>query len=421
MFVFATVISLLLVASAFIHFVTAFYFRTIVMLRPEESSPENDYGLATIILSVRGCDPGLKKALIRLLDQDYQNYEIHLVVDHRKDNAWQVVQEVKEEFDHDRRLTIHEMKKPLKTCGLKCSSLVQALDHVHPNSKYLVLVDADVTPHTSWLSQLLAPLSDKKIGVVTGNQWFEPQHNNIGSMVRSLWYAGALVPTAIYSNPWAGSFAMRMEDVRRAKLAKIWKKSIVDDGPIREAIKPLGLRIHFSPSLIMINRDRCTLGFVGRYVARTLTWSKMYEPTFLNTIFHCVATVGLLLLSFVFLTFTAIDGNWPAAWTIVAGLLGACVFNFFSYTIVRSAVSTSSNLENRELDSIGIWKGMQLFALSPVAYAIYGYACLQAALCQKIQWRQITYELKGKSNVKMLRYRPWVAKDAEEEQAKISI
>ena len=120
MFAISIAISILLAVSAVIHFVIAFYFRTIVMLQPEESVPENSEGLASIILAVRGCDPGLRNTLIKLLDQDYQNYEIHLVVDHPKDSAWDIVQSVKSEFDIHRRLSVHQMGKPLKTCGLKC-------------------------------------------------------------------------------------------------------------------------------------------------------------------------------------------------------------------------------------------------------------------------------------------------------------
>ncbi len=418
----AFVISILLFLSAAIHFVIACYFRTMVMLRPDETVPENSNDLASIVLAVRGCDPGLRHTLIRLLDQDHENYEIHLVVDHPKDSAWEIVRSVKSEFDVDRRLSIHAMGKPLKTCGLKCSALLQGLDNIHPDSKYLVLIDADVMPHRSWLRELIAPLNDKRIGVVTGNQWFEPIDGNIGSLVRSLWHAGSLVPTAIYSNPWAGSCAMRTEDVYRSKLPKIWRKSIVDDGPIRQAINPLGLAIHFCPSLVMVNREKCTLDFVRKYVSRTLTWSKMYEPTFLNTVMHCVATVGLLTAATVMAIVAVSIGVWKAAAILGIGLLAASIANVVSYCVVRNAITITSNLEGQEIGKLSPGRTIKLIFLSPVTYLIYGFSCLQAAVRQKIQWRQITYELRGKSSVKMLRYRPWTADETQKsETSEISI
>ncbi len=160
MLITTVIISTLLICAAFAHFIIAVYFRTSVILQAQPSNPQDETGLASIILSVRGYDPGLKQALIQLLDQDYENYEVHLVVDHRRDSAWEMVHEVKEQYDEHRRLTIHEMKRPLKTCGLKCSSLLQGLENIHPNTKFFVLMDSDVTPHRAWLSQLIAPLSD---------------------------------------------------------------------------------------------------------------------------------------------------------------------------------------------------------------------------------------------------------------------
>ena len=249
--------------------------------------------LASIVLSVRGCDPTLRHSLIGLLDQDYENYEIHVVVDNRVDTAWKVVHEIKEEFDLDHRLTIHEMREPLETCGLKCSALIQALDAIHEDSTYLVLLDADVKPHRTWLSSCIRPLqADAGIGVVTGNQWFEPLGESTGTLIRSLWNAGAIVPTAMYANPWAGTCAMRVDDVHRSGLDLLWRKSVVDDGPIRDAMTPLGLRVHFEPSLIMINREHCSTEYVGRYISRMLTWSKLYEKTFINTVVHAAISNG---------------------------------------------------------------------------------------------------------------------------------
>ena len=414
MFFTSCIVAVLSVGAAIAHMLCAVYFRTKVILQPAKSHADGN-GLASILMSIRGADPSIEESLIQLLNQDYADYEIHLVVDHRRDAAWNLVHEIKEAFDHDCRLNIHEMKKPLKTCGLKCSALLEGLSEIHPNTKYLVLIDADVVPHESWLSQLIAPLSDKTIGVVTGNQWFEPVGSNPGSLLRSLWNAGALVPTAIYGNPWAGTFAMRMRDFRRAKLRKIWRKSIVDDGPIRQALLPLGLKIYFNPALIMINRERCDLSYVQRYISRMLTWSRMYEPTFLNTLLHCVFIMSVLVASAILLVASVGTGDFASLSTVAIGLGLTSLLNTVSYVIVRSGVSVSSNLGLQPLPELRITRFIKLTVLTPIACMIYGVSCLQAAYRQNIQWRQITYELRGKSGVKMTRYRPWVGDQDQEE------
>ena len=416
MFFIACIIAALSVCAAFAHLLFAVYFRTKVILQPAKSHADGN-GLASILMSIRGADPSIEESLIQLLNQDYGDYEVHLVVDHRRDAAWDLVHNIKENFDHACRLTIHEMKKPLKTCGLKCSALLEGLDQIHPNTKYLVLIDADVVPHESWLSQLIAPLSDKSIGVVTGNQWFEPTGSNVGSLLRSLWNAGALVPTAIYGNPWAGTFAMRMKDFRRAKLKKIWRKSIVDDGPIRQALQPLGLKIYFNPALIMVNREQCDLNYVQRYISRMLTWSRMYEPTFLNTLLHCVFIMFVLVASVLLIIASLSLSDYSSFFAIAAGLVLTSVINTVSYVIVRNGVSASSNLGLQPLPEMRVFRFIKLTLLTPVACLIYGVSCLQAAYRQKIQWRQITYELRGKSGVKMTRYRPWVGDQQQDDRS----
>ena len=415
-FFFACIIAVCSICAATAHLLCAVYFRTKVILQPAKSHADGT-GLASILMSVRGADPSLRDSLSQLLNQDYDDYEIHLVVDHRRDAAWDLVHEIKEELDHDCRLTIHEMKKPLKTCGLKCSALLEGLEEIHPNTKYMVLIDADVVPHESWLSQLIAPLSDQSIGVVTGNQWFEPDGTEVGSLLRSLWNAGALVPTAIYCNPWAGTFAMRMQDVHKARLPKIWRKSIVDDGPIRKALQPLGLQIYFNPSLIMVNREKCDLRYVQRYVSRMLTWSRMYEPTFLNTLLHCLFTMAVLAATAILTAAAIFFGNFAALYMVLAGIAVTSLLNTVSYVVVRNGVSASANQGLQPLPDMNLGRFTKLTLLTAVACLIYGFSCLQAAYRQKIQWRQITYELKGKSKVKMTRYRPWVGEKSPDENA----
>ena len=419
--IYAAIIATLVVGASLSHLVIACYFRTKMALHVPKTPAEGDMGLASVMLSIRGCDPGLKQTLIQLLDQDYNNYEVHLIIDDKSDAAWSLVHQIKSEFDIDNRFRIQEMRKPLKTCGLKCSALLQGLNQVNSDSRFLVLIDADVTPHSSWLGDLIAPLSDKKIGVVTGNQWYEPENPTAGSVLRSLWNAGSLVPTAILSNPWAGSFAMRMEDVRRAKLQKVWRKSIVDDGPIRRALQPLGLSIYFSPSLIMVNRDRCTFSYVNRYVSRMLTWSRIYETTFINTVFHAIITFGLLLAALgVFMT-SLVSQDWTSALVIGSGVLSGIFLTSISYFVVRNAVAQCISMRGETLQRLSISRVFRFMVLTPAAQFIYCVSCFRAALTRQIQWRQITYQLKGKSSVKMVRYRPWIATEPEQVQSEVSL
>lgn len=380
-----------------------------------------DQKLASVIVSVRGCDPSLRTSLSALLNQDYREYDVHVVVDHRGDCAWNVVQEIKEQADPNFRLTIHEMRTPANTCGLKCNALIQALENLDPKTRYLVLMDADVTPHKTWLQEVTAPLMDSTIGVVTGNQWFEPRQNaSTGSLLRSIWNAGAIVPTAIFNNPWAGTFAMRMEDVERAKLADVWKRSVVDDGPIRRVLKPLGLKIRFQPSLIMVNREECTFDYVNTYVTRMLTWSKLYEKTFVNTVVHAMFANGLLFAAMIVALFTVASMTIVPAMIAAGSIFAMSAISTLGYAVVRAGVNHAVRLRGEELPSLTTGKLTKLSLLLPITVVIYGVSCFRAIVSRQVKWREITYEVKSRSHVRMLQYTPMLA-EPEQTPSKVSI
>ena len=274
----AIVVGLVLVGAATVQWVIAIVFGR--RFRQSESSPidADAQEKAAVIMSVRGCDPSLRDSLLGVLNQVYGDYSVHVVVDHQTDQAWDFVHHLRSDHDPNNILTIHELRDPLETCSLKCHAIVQALENVSEDTKIIAFLDADVTPHPKWLSELTGPFRDPTVGAVTGNQWFEPDSfASIGSLARSAWNAGSMVLTIIFRNPWAGSFAMRAEDVRRSGLVDTWKRSVVDDGPIRQAVNGLGLKIQFVPSMIMINREPCSFSYVNRWVTRMLTWSRLYE------------------------------------------------------------------------------------------------------------------------------------------------
>ncbi len=402
----ATVISAgLLLGLAVLHALSAKYF-TVHIVNGKRPINEKYKPRATVILTIRGCDPSLERNLANLLQQDYENYDVIAVVDHRIDAAWSVLHHVKSEFDTENKLTIIELCEPLESCSLKCSALVQAIGELPCESEIIVLVDADVNPHEQWLVQAISPLSDPSVGVVTGNQWFEPQHDDCSSLIRSIWNAGALVPTAFLANTWAGTCAMRIEDIRRANLVETWKQSIVDDGPIRRAMQPLGLHIVFNPELIMVNRENCTQKYVHRYIARMLTWSRFYEKTYINTFFHMVflvlATVGTVGLAFVALTQLA----WPefaiasAAFAISVGL------NFVGYCTVRSGIARIERRRDHELDRLPTGRAWKLLLLIPICQFCYGGWMLKSLFTRRVNWRQITYEVRAHDKIRMTGYRP---------------
>ena len=410
MLIVVSIFASLLVVLAVIHTLAAKYFSVCIVNGKRPTDPTFQPPTA-ILLSIRGCDPSLEKNLVSLLDQDFENYEILAVVDHQSDEAWTTAHHIKSEFDTENRLTIIELDKPLNSCSLKCSALVQAVESLSTEIELIVLVDADVIPHREWLLQATSPLADPQVGVVTGNQWFEPHQPATGSLLRSIWNAGALVPTAALANPWAGTCAMRKEEVISSGLLETWKESIVDDGPIRRSFAPLGKQIVFNPELIMVNRENCTVPYVQQYVPRMLTWSRMYEKTFINTFIHMLMLVGSLLATLGLTLASLVSGDWMCVSIGLVALLLNVILNVAGYMIVRGGIR---RIESRRdvvkhqhyLDHLTPSRILKLAMLVPVCQIGFGVWTLRSLFIRRVAWRQITYEIKGRNKVRMLQYQP---------------
>ena len=410
MLIAVTISASLLFVLAIVHALAAKYFSVCIVngKRPvnREFQPET-----TVLLSIRGCDPSLEKNLVGLLQQDYENYQIIAVVDHQSDEAWATTHHVKSEFDTENRLKIIELTEPRNSCSLKCSALVQAVDHIASGMEVIVLVDADVVPHREWLLQATGPLADPFVGVVSGNQWFESSNPSSGSLLRSLWNAGALVPTAALANPWAGTCAMRLDEVKRSGLIETWKESIADDGPIRKAFEPLKKQVVFNPELIMVNRENCTVDYVDQYVPRMLRWSRLYEKTFISTFIHMLLLVGSLLATIGLTVACLVSGNWLGLGIGLFALLMNVMLNITGYIVVRDGIrrieSRRDEVKHQHyLGHLGPGRILKLSLLIPVCQIGFGIWTIKSIFLRRVAWRQITYEINGPNEIRMLKYQP---------------
>ena len=417
----ATVFGLVLAGAAMVQWIISLIFRNRFLRHQPADDNRAIPKKAAVIMSVRGCDPSLGDSLLGVLNQDYPDYSVHLVIDHKTDQAWEFVHDLKSQHDQRDLLAIHELRDPPETCSLKCHAIVQAFEQVAADTQWVALLDADVTPHPQWLAELTGPLNDPNVGAVTGNQWFEPDAPaSIGSLTRSAWNAGAMVLTIMFCNPWAGSFAMRFGDVRRSGLLETWKRSIVDDGPIRSAVNRLGLKIHFAPSLIMVNREPCTFAYVNRWVTRMLTWSRLYEKTYFVSVIHAVFSNSVMIANFAFLFIALGVQDWIAA-AVAAGLLIVSgILSVAAFIAARSCAVHSCRLRGVDLPKLSFTRMAAVFSLVAVGQMIYGVSCLRALVVKQIKWRDITYQLTRHDDIKRLNYQPYQPQTGES-KSRVSI
>ena len=366
---------------------------------------------AAVLMSLRGADPSLRGSIEGALSQEYDGqYQVCIVVDHESDPSVPLLEDLQKSHPHGSRLSFSVMKAPSKTCSLKCHSLSQAVSGLPPEIEYIALLDADVSPHRTWLAELTAPLSVEEVGGVTGTQWFEPPVSaGVGTWLRSVWNGGATILTIHFANPWAGSFAMRRADLIASDLVERWQKSMVDDGPIRAAMQSIDKRIYFVPSLVMVNREHCTLSYTFRWAARMLTWSRLYEPTFWITILHALFSNAVMLANFAVLLAGLIGWLSPVAvWISLVALIVAGIQCAAAFCVSRSCVAASAKLRSEKLSPLAGRHWFWGFSLATPAHLMFGWGCAVALTTREIAWRGIRYRIKTGKEIERLDYQPFV-------------
>lgn len=413
---------LLMMGGAHIAFGIAFsqfLSRQAKKLERDSNDVSGHYPPTTVVLSLRGADPFLNRTLKALATQDYPNYSVKIVVDHREDPAWSMCQAAIEELATD-RIQIEELEHRHETCSLKCSALIQAVQTIGSESTVLVLTDADVVPHKTWLKEIVQPLEDESIGISTGNQWFIPAKPTFGSLVRAVWNAGAIVPTSILGHPWAGSCALRMDDIRRSKLIERWQTSIVDDGPIGPSLTSLGLKVQFVPSVMMVNQEQCEVSFCWTYIRRMLTWSRLFESTYPLTVLHAVTMQGICLIGLILGVAAGWQGAWAESMFGFVGLISFWAANLFAYRWIDRSVRRLTHANMIRESRFGVWELCKAAMAIPMTHLIYVVSAVRACFVRQICWRDITYRIDRSGNVKMLSYAPY-RPFKDDSQAELSI
>jgi cellulose synthase/poly-beta-1,6-N-acetylglucosamine synthase-like glycosyltransferase len=357
---------------------------------------------ATVVLSLRGNDPFLADCLHGLLNQDYPEYHVKIVIDHIDDPAYAFVAHYLAEHDHPHcDVSIRECTHGI--CGLKNASLVQAIREADDDSAVLAWLDADVVPHRSWLRELVAPLQDPQVGVASGIRWYAPRHSNPGTMVRHAWNTAALMQMVSLDVPWGGSIALSRDVFTHPLLANSFSRMLWDDTGLKQIADRLGRKIAFVPAATMVNTESIRLHSCFRYMTRQLVNARYYHPHWwliaslgLLTAF---AQTALMALSLLFL----VQGDLTAAGSSAGVLL-------FANTCVALAIFRISLLVHQTVRARGDdFQRQPLRTLAYLGITVYVFAAalLAAIRTSTINWRGVVYHVPQPFDVRIMHYEPY--------------
>lgn len=352
-----------------------------------------------IVLCVRGNDPSLDACLSALAQQDYPNKKILIVGDHEQDPGIQLALQYRNRLPGLFEITIND--EILTTCSVKCSNLIHVIRKWEAEFEYFVLVDADTVPGPEWLQRMLAPFADPAVNVTSGIRWFRPVGRRIGTWVRFVWNAAAIVQMVCYRIPWGGSLAIRTSFARESQVLDEWSRGFCEDTMLQRISRDHGGRVEVVPGAIIESEEQISLRNCVPWISRQLLTARLHHPRWPLVLVHGLTTGFLAIGPIVLGAFFLLIHRYDAMTWMLSMLAAVYVGNHVLMHWINSAVAGRIGAPM----PFGVSASRYLLAMVVTPFA-YFLALMRTVSCRRIQWRQVAYRLRGKK-IEMLGCGPY--------------
>lgn len=341
-------------------------------------------------MPVRNGGPELRSSLESLLQMDYPNFFVRVVIDNAADPAVPIVEEMQRD---DCRLRYEILNKEATSRSLFNSSLVQFFDHLDARSELLVSCCADMNLPRNYYRNQAAAMSDESVGCTLGNRWYCPRSDSWGSIFRYLYNVGAVAPMWLFNIPWGGAIALRPDDVRAAGLLEAWQSGMVDDAPIPSALKRIGKRFVFVPQLLVFEDEPISIAACFNFLERQLMWTRLYNPQWPVVVVSVLGLFLLCVLPWSVAAATAIAGRYDVTacvivifvcfWMGVGLLLSALEI------AARRVIKANGQFVPKWTPSITA----RVILAIPAAFSFFLAALLKVSFAKYITWSNVTYDV----------------------------
>jgi hypothetical protein len=271
----------------------------------------------------------------------------------------------------------------------------------------VVVLDSDTVPHATWLRELVSPFNDPEVGVASGNRWYMPDHPTMGALVRYIWNAAAVVQMYWNRFTWGGSVAIRAEVVRSQQLQDRWRNAVAEDTAIYGVVRQRGLRAAFVPSLMIVNREVCSVREFCSWMKRQLLVGRLQHEGWPVVLAHGLATSALLLIS-VALTIVAVFlDHWQAATVVGSGLFFYATAMIGVLMAMETAVRRIARARGERTGWLTPAAMAKFIVAIPLTQLLYALALTAVGAMKKLTWRGVEYQVDGPWQVRLVRYQPY--------------
>ncbi len=371
------------------------------MVRGRLSSHAGFYAPVTaLICPCKGVEPGLEDNLTALTRLDYANYEIYFSLATSLDPALKIVERVKAASQRPVHIVI---AGPPENCGEKVHNLRRAVESLSENFEVIVFTDSDVRLPKGWLTKLVAPLQDARIGATTAYRWIIPSRaigsGGFSSAMASAWNASV---ATMLGRPrenfcWGGGTAIRKSTFNDVRVLEAWEGAISDDFALTKALESAGRQIIFCPECLAATLHPWTGSSLLEFTSRQILITRIYAPRrwAMGAAAHVSYVLTLIFAAFVILTQMAGGDPWMNLALIAFVIPFLAVMKGVLRTIAADEMLPEWKAHLRQWS--WVWT-----ALAPIVPFLFAWNFISSLLTKRIRWRNMRYELVSPSVTRIL-------------------
>jgi ceramide glucosyltransferase len=356
--------------------------------------------VAAVICPCKGTEMGLEDNLMALTKLDYPNYEIYFSMATSLDPALKIIERVKAASQRPVHIVI---AGPPEDCGEKVYNLRRAVEALPEQFEVIVFTDSDVRLSRGWLTKLIAPLQDGRIGATSTYRWFIPSHGmdgGISSGLASAWNASV---ATMLGRPrenfcWGGGTAIRRNTFTDANVLEAWKGAVSDDFAMTTALEQAGKSIVFCPECLAVTLHPWTWSDLLDFTNRQILITRVYSPRrwALGAGAHLGYSLTLIYAAIVIVSTMAGGDPWGqlALMTLVIPLLA----------VMKGAIRTIAVNELLPEWKVKLQEWGWVWAVfAPVVPFLFSWNFIASLLSRKLTWRGIRYQLVSPSFTQILK------------------
>lgn len=368
--------------------------------RPTAAWPsERPWPNVTIVLSLRGRDPFLESCITNLIQQDYPDFRLKVIVDSESDPAWGAIHAIQAEFGA-RSFDVSVLRERRRSCSLKNSSILQALGELPRECEIVAFVDADAITHPSWLRELVTPLADSEVGCTTGIRWFAPADHSLATRMRCYWNVVAASMIYNSSTPWGGSMAVR-RSVLESGLAEEWSRMFCEDAHTISHLTRRGLKLVCVPEATIANLETTSISGCVRFVNRQMLIFRLYHKMWWAVVAMILFCAVLRGVHIDLIIRSAIHGAWTDLVLLLCIHPAILLVTKYEAWRLDSAARKMMQGRGRQVPNIPMPEFFGYFATE----VMFLVSLIYSLSARQVTWRGIKYRIHGPQKIKMLGYR----------------